>query len=368
MRQHTQPRVLPRPSVRVRAKIISQNSRPDFGQIGSRTIERSLSALVALWLVLFLSAPLFFGCRNEEDVREVNLDRTEQIGSGEIGGEETLTMSHLPFYPRPLCYLRLNSLIHYLEEETDLHFRILYPTSVQDHIYQMADGKIDISYLNPYVYVQMARRFPITPFARPASEENEGRLVRGKIVVRSVNTELQGIADLYGKRIIAVNDAAAAGYLYPASLLLDHGLNPMLDRVTIAFASGPHPQLEVLSAVYTGEFDAAFISEDAYEEEAKNIDTTHLRFIGTTHEYPGWVFAAREELDDAILTKVRDAMLRLDPENPVHRGILLSTHLHRIVPAEDRDFAPVRNLEQRLGLAPPRSSQYRHGTSVGRSR
>jgi len=335
MRQRTQPRVLPRPS----------------------TIP-----LVALWLVLSLASPLFSGCRNEEDVREVDLDRTEQIGYGEIDREKTLTLAHLPFYPRPLCYLRLNSLIHYLEDETDLYFRILYPASVQDHIYQMSDGKIDISYLNPYVYVQMARHFQITPFARPASEENEGRLVRGKIVVRSVNTELQGIVDLHGKRIIAVNDAAAAGYLYPASLLLDHGLNPMINREMISFANGPHPQREVLSAVYTGEFDAAFISEDAWEEEAENIDTTHLRVIGTTNEYPGWVFAAREGLDKEILTKVRDSMLRLNPENPAHREILLSTNIHRIVPAEDRDFNPVRSLEKRLGLAPTR------GKAVGRSR
>ena len=333
MRQHTQPRVLPRPTTR---------------------------ALVVLWLVLFLAAPLFAGCRYEEDVREVDLERTVQIGSDKIGREETLTMAHLPFYPRPLCYLRLNSLIHYLERETDIHFRILYPASVQDHIYQMSDGKIDISYLNSYVYVQMANR--ITPFARPASEENEGQLVRGKIVVRSANTQLQGIADLYGKKIIAVNEAAAAGYLYPASLLLDHGLNPMLDRVTIDFASGPHPQQEVLSAVYTGEFDAAFIGEDAYAEEAKNIDTTHLRVIGTTHEYPGWLFAARKGLDKAILEKVRDAMLRLAPENAGHREVLLSMNTHRIVPAEDRDFQPVLNLANRLGLAPTSSK------SVGRSR
>jgi len=216
----------------------------------------------------------------------------------------------------------------------------------------------------------MVRHVQVTAFARQVSEDEKGeRLVRGKIVVRSDDTDLQGIADLMGRRIIAVNKASAAGFLYPASLLLAHGLNPMLGQVEIDFASGPHPQREVLGAVFTGEFDAAFIGEDALVVETPNIDTTQLRVLGTTHGYPGWVFAARQGLDEAIVTEVRDAMLRLEPNNPEHREILLSARIHRIVPSKDSDFNPVRSLEGRLGLAPlshgvPRS----RGTDVRRSR
>ena len=66
----------------------------------------------------------------------------------------------------------------------------------------------------------------------------------------------------------------------------------------------------------------------------------------------GWVFAARRELSAALLIKVRDAMLRLDPKNPVHRPILLEAHFHAIIQARDSDFDPVRRIERSLGLAP----------------
>ena len=55
-------------------------------------------------------------------------------------------------------------------------------------------------------------------------------------------------------------------------------------------------------------------------------------------------------LDERVVEKIALAMFALDPTNPEHAAILETAGLKGIIPAQDRDFDPVRELVHKLEL------------------
>jgi phosphonate transport system substrate-binding protein len=53
-----------------------------------------------------------------------------------------------------------------------------------------------------------------------------------------------------------------------------------------------------------------------------------------------------------VVSKVRDALLRLDPENPEHESILEAAHIKGAVESRDEDFEPVRELLRKTQIDP----------------
>ena len=61
-------------------------------------------------------------------------------------------------------------------------------------------GKIDISYSNPFIYVKIAQRFGARAFAR-AVEVYGNKDFRGQIICRADNQSIQSIADCRGRTV-----------------------------------------------------------------------------------------------------------------------------------------------------------------------
>jgi phosphonate transport system substrate-binding protein len=105
----------------------------------------------------------------------------------------------------------------------------------------------------------------------------------------------------------------------------------------------------VILAVQAGQYDIGSVREGALAVLADRIDPEELRVIGRTGWYPGWVYAARDGLDPQIVARVGQVLMALDAANPQQRGILEKAHIKAIVPSQDRDFDPVRDLWTRVG-------------------
>jgi len=132
-------------------------------------------------------------------------------------------------------------------------------------------------------------------------------------------------------------------------MLAEAGVNP--EELTIDFAQGAGKQEKAFLAVYSGEYDACFVREGTRTEVMKNqVDISKIRVLAYTSFYPGWVYAGRKGLDPSILDKIRSAMLKLDLSDPGHKAILEKAKFVKIVPSEDKDFDPIRELAARLDL------------------
>ena len=307
--------------------------------------------LVALLLVL----PGLFGCDKGEEVVHVDMDKRETIHRPEQ--DRALTYAYLPQYSHTVSYKRHNPLVRYLAQKTGLPIRQVFPNTFDEHLDMVRQGKIDISFSNPMVYVRLAET-GARAFARIIEPSSGKPTFRGQIIARSDNPFVNRLSDCVGKRWIAVDPLSTGGYLLALGYFLDYGITK--DSFScINFAPGPAGKQEkAILAVYAGKYDIASIREGALQVVAQKIAPDSIKIIATTPPCPSWVYAARKGLDQNVVDRISKAMFSLSLNNPGQAAILHTAGMDGIIPTKDKDYDSVRRLAERLvhddpGPVPP---------------
>jgi phosphonate transport system substrate-binding protein len=301
-----------------------------------------------IFSVIFICLFLSVGCGQDEPAVKVDLSKKEQVSLKEEA--DVITYAYLPQYSHTVSYQRHHLLIEFLRKETGLNIKQIFPDTFDQHMTMVGQGKIDISYSNPFIYIKIAHRYGTRAFARIAEIYNQENF-RGQIICRADNQLIKTIADCRGKSWIAVDSTSAGGYLYPLGHFIDHGIQKT-DFSDIAFAPGPGGKQEkVVLAVYAGKYDVGTIREGTLNVVADKIDINEIRVIANTRFYPGWVYAARAALEPEIVEKIRNSLLKLDFNQKEHQQILEAADFIKVIPSDNRDFNPVRELAAKVGIS-----------------
>jgi phosphonate transport system substrate-binding protein len=294
--------------------------------------------IVALLLCVGL---LLGGCGDDESAKTIDLSKRGEVTIDRP--ENAITYAYLPQYAHTVSYERHHLIIEYLSRVTGLTIRQVFPDTFDEHMQMVGKGLIDISFSNPFIYVKIADRDGARAFARIVEPLGQEKF-RGEIICRADNPSIKTLADLKGKRLIAVDPTSAGGYLYPWGLILDNGLRKE-DFSEITFATGPGGKQErVVMAVYSGKYDVGLIREGTLNILRDKIDLTKIRVLAYSPWYPGWVYAARRGLDPAVVEKIKQALLALNMRNPEDKAILEKAGFVAVIPAQDADFNRVRRL------------------------
>ena len=304
--------------------------------------------LWGIWTFLILFA--IAGCDRDEEIVRVDMTKRTKIHLPKH--RAALTYAYLPQYSHTVSYRRHNPLIQYLSKETGLPMRQVFPNTFDEHLRMVKNGKIDISFSNPMVYIQLART-GARAFARIVEPSSGHPTFRGQIIARADNPFVTSLQDCIGKRWIAVDPLSAGGYLFALGYFLDHGITrDSFARVDFAPGSAGKQEKAIL-AVYAGKYDIASIREGALDIVKEKIDTDRIRIIATTPAYPSWVYSARQDLDPDIVARIAAAMFKLSIKNPAQQHILQAAGMLGIIPTHDSDYAPIRTLATHLGLFTP---------------
>lgn len=295
-------------------------------------------------VTLLLCACLFLGgCGEEESIKKIDLSPREEVTV--YRPENAITYAYLPQYAHTVSYERHHLVVDYLSRTTGMTFRQVFPDTFDEHMHMVGRGLIDITFSNPYIYVKIADRYGARAFARIVEAKGKENF-RGEIICRADNTQIKTLADIKGKRLIAVDPTSAGGFLYPWGWILEHGIRKE-ELAGIGFAPGPGGKQEkVVMAVLSGKYDVGTIREGTLDIMADKIDLQQIRVLAYSRWYPGWVYAARRGLDPAILDQIKTALLALNMGNPQHAAILKKAGFIGIIPAKDEDFNPVRRLAE----------------------
>ncbi len=299
------------------------------------------------WLcltLLVLTLGLILSCGEDETPVKVSLEKREEISIGPHPA--ALTYAYLPQYSHTESFQRHNRLVEYLSQETGLSIRQVFPDTFDDHINKFGQGKIDISFSNPFVYAKLASRFGGEAFTRIVEEDGRAEF-RGKIIARKDNQEIQTLEDCKDTSWVAVDPSSAGGYLFVLGHFVDHGIT-LNNFQEVLFAGGR--QENVILGVYSGLHDIGSIREGSLSVVEDKIDTHQIKIIDHSRWYPGWVYASSPRLTQETVEKIKEAMLKLDYDDPEHRDILEAARFKGFVPSKDQDFDPIRELSEKVGL------------------
>ncbi|NIQ01822.1 MAG: phosphate/phosphite/phosphonate ABC transporter substrate-binding protein [Nitrospinaceae bacterium] len=232
-----------------------------------------------------------------------------------------------------------------LHQITGLHFKTAIATSYAAVIEAMGAGKVDIGWLATLSYVLAKQKYDVdlllivVRFGSP--------FYRGQIVTR-VDSGIQTLADLKGKKFAFVDPASTSGHLYPKTLLLSKGLNP--DRLfsQTRFA-GSHNA--VILSVLKGEVDAGATYDDARAAVAKMFPEVYqkIKVVAYTRDIPNDTVSARKGLDPALRKKIKDGLMRLS-KTPEGSKVLKRVYGISGLMDFDAFFDPVREAGRLLQL------------------
>jgi phosphonate transport system substrate-binding protein len=295
-------------------------------------------------VTLLLCACVFLGgCGDNEPVKKVDLAQREEVTV--YRPDNAITYAYLPQYAHTVSYERHHLVVDYLSRATGMTFRQVFPDTFDEHMHMVGRGLIDITFSNPFIYVKIADRYGARAFARIVEARGKENF-RGEIICRADDPQIKTLADIKGKRLIAVDPTSAGGYLYPWGWILEHGIRKE-DLAEIAFAPGPGGKQEkVVMAVLSGKYDVGTIREGTLDIMAGKIDLKQIRVLAYSRWYPGWVYAARSGLDPAVVNKIKTALLALNMNNPEDAAILHKAGFIAVIPAKDEDFNSVRRLAE----------------------
>lgn len=161
-------------------------------------------------------------------------------------------------------------------------------------------------------------------------------------LVAGVNTGIRSVADLRGRQIAIASFTSTSGFVWPANLLADNGLNPETDVTWVNV--GGHDN--AILAVYNGEADAAFTFKDArslFDQETFHGDLmSKVVLVTDTSEIPNDTISVIPRLDAGLKQRIADAFMAMVAE-PAGREIMQRIYNHEgYAPVSDSEYDLVR--------------------------
>ena len=233
----------------------------------------------------------------------------------------------------------------YLEKETGLKVSFVPVTDYAAVVESLATKKLDLAWLGGFTFVQAKIRTGGT--AIPIVQREEDARFTSKYV--TADPAIKTLADLKGKTFAFGAPSSTSGSLMPRFFLQQAGLNPEKDFKTVAY-SGAHDA--TVAFVAAGKADAGVLNASVWDKlvELKKVDPEKVRVFATTPPYFDYNWTVRGDLDPALIKKLTDTFLKLDPSNPEHKEIMALQRASKFIPSKKENYDGIEQAARSAGL------------------
>jgi phosphonate transport system substrate-binding protein len=259
---------------------------------------------------------------------------------------DTLRISAIPDEAPTELQRKFKPLGEYLEKETGLKVQF---TPVSDYaavVEGLAAKKIDMAWLGGFTYVQASLR--TQGGAMPIVQRAEDEKFTSKFIVPA-DSPVQTIGDLKGKNFAFGSPSSTSGHLMPRFFMLKDGIDPDKDFKNVAF-SGAHDA--TVAFVASGKADGGALNASVLDKllEKGDANAKRVRVIATTPPYYDYNWTVRPGLDPALVKKLSDAFLKLDPANPAHKELMELQRASKFVPTKASNYEGIEQAARSAGL------------------
>lgn len=217
----------------------------------------------------------------------------------------------------------------YLSREIPGHNFVIVPLNNDDIGPAVEYRDVEFVLTNPGSYAELEYSYGITRIATLKSKTPQGGYsVLGAVIFsRADRTDIQTLADLKGKRFMAVHENAFGGWWLAWREFKRQNIDPYKDFRRLQFAG--FPQDDIVLAVRDGKADAGTVRTDLLESMALagKINLQDFRILNpqraegfpyalSTPLYPDWAFAVLRHTPETLAQRVTVALLKMSPGDP----------------------------------------------------
>ena len=217
-------------------------------------------------------------------------------------------------------------------------------------------GDVDFFLVNSSMFVTAQVKYGAVPILTMINSR-QGKALKsfgGVIIATSYNDAVNSLADVKGKKFMAVKKSSFGGWQMAYKEFTDAGIDPYKDFASVEFG-GKHAnvvfavqneQVEV-GTVRTDTLERMAASGDISMEEFKIIakkDYPDFPFVCSSKLYPEWPLAKVAATDDALAAQVVTALKSLSKDDKAAKAA-------KIVGWTDPlDYGPVEELQKTLSV------------------
>ena len=218
----------------------------------------------------------------------------------------------------------------------------------------LANGDVDFFLVNSSMFVTAKVRFGASAIATMINSR-QGQPLKsfgGVVLTLADNDAINTLADVKGKRFMAVKKSSFGGWQMAYKEFVDAGIDPFQECASVEF-SGKHDN--VVLAVQNGVVDCGTVRTDTLErmaaeglvdmEEFKivhKVSYSDFPFVCSTTLYPEWPLAKTKNTDPQVAQEVVAALKQMTSDDAAAKSA-------KVVGWTDAlDYGPVEALQKTL--------------------
>lgn len=282
-------------------------------------------------------------------------DSSNKDGNTASGYEPTeLTVQFVPSQNADTLEAKAKPLEKLLTDELGIPVKVSVSTNYNTIIEAMASKKVDVGFLPPTAYVLakeknaaevilQAQRFGVNDDGTPSTELVD--FYKSLFIVKK-DSDINNVADLKGKKIAFQDVTSSAGYVWPAAMLMDNGIDPTADVQGITIKG--HDQ--AVLAVLNGDVDAAAIFQDARNTVKGDYPSVFddTKIVSFTEAIPNDTISVRSDMSEDWKVKLQDAFVKIGESEDGH-AIISDIYSHEgYVKSDDSKFDIVRDYATKV--------------------
>lgn len=268
---------------------------------------------------------------------------------------EKLTVQFVPSQNADTLEAKAKPLEKLLSDKVGIPVEVSVSTDYNTIVEAIASKKVDVGFLPPTAYVLakekgaaevilQAQRFGVKDETGEPTEELVD-FYKAMMIVKK-DAAIQSVADLKGKKIAYQNVSSSAGYVWPAAVLMDNGIDPLKDVQPVTVKG--HDQ--AVLAVLNGDVDAAAIFQDARNVVKGDYPTVFedTRVLTYTEKIPNDTISVRSDMNPEWVEKLQNAFIEIGQDEEGHK-IISEIYTHEgYVKSEDTQFEIVREYGEKV--------------------
>ena len=257
----------------------------------------------------------------------------------------TLRITSIPDESPTELQRKFAPLAKHLEAVTGMKVEYTPVTDYAAVVEALAAKKIDLAWLGGFTFVQARLR---TGDAIPIVQRAEDERFTSHFIAPA-DSGISKLADLKGRTFAFGSPSSTSGHLMPRYFLQQAGIDPERDFKRIAF-SGAHDA--TAAYVESGRVDAGVLNASVWDRlvEQKKVDVAKVKVFSTTPPYFDYNWTVRGDLDPALVKKLTDAFLGLDPAKPADKALLDLQRASRFIPTRPENYQGIEAAARSAGL------------------
>ena len=234
---------------------------------------------------------------------------------------EPLVFASYPFGDPVRVQRGLSPLVEYLSAATGTPMRLVVTRDYQELSRRLGDGTVDFAWIGSANYARTRISVPSIQYIATYLEWDRDRTERisfyRAVILARADSDFETLESLRGTRFGFTDRDSTAGYAYPRMMLTTAGFD-YAEFFRSVFFLGTHEN--VIRALLAGSLDAGAVSDGTL----LNAQTEHgdrFRVLAWSPPIPLDAVIAAEHVPPALVTAVRNVLVALPPDHPVHDAI-----------------------------------------------